>query len=725
MIDKLIDELEVKLKKEKLKYDKEILKECIEYADKIYGNSKRHKGETTLVHSIRVAEIVAGLKMGINPVYVAIMHEVTKFKGYKEEEVYALFGEDISEMVKDSSKLYLLNYAGQEEIEAENLRKMFMAIAKDVRVVIMKLADRLYNMRNMHEEPKDVQELKAKETMQVYAPIAHRLGMAAIKSELEDLSFSLLHPEEFKEIKETVEKRKEERQEHINVRIGEIKSELEKEGIVATIYGRPKFYYSIYRKMKKYNCSIDGLYDLYAVRIIVSSIKDCYTALGMIHELYKPMPGRFKDYIAVPKTNMYQSLHTTVFGKDNSLPFEVQIRTWDMHNVADYGVAAHFLYKEGKTKISESDEKLTWLRKTMELEKEYDSNSSDYGTLKTELFGDEVFVFTPKGEIKSLPKGSSPIDFAYQIHQHIGNTMVGARINGRMVPITTKLKNTDVVEIITSKTSTGPNLDWLKHVKTTGAKNKIVSFMKKQNRESNIERGLALFEKEINKQPFEKEELLKEKYITQMLDRFNVNTLEECYENIGFGVLSVKKIINKLVEEYSKEHKEEIQKIEMEKQNKEISKKKKTQAESDGIIVEGIDNCLVKFAKCCAPLPGDEIIGYITLGKGVSIHRSDCKNLTALNVSQRQINVMWREKVKVNYNAALRVKANDRIGIAMEVLKKVQDNKINLVSFNARPTEDKECIIDLTISIGGVDELQKVMKEIRKVDSVFDVRRAK
>lgn len=710
------------LDKEKVKYDLDMINQSIEYADKIYGDSKRHKGELTLDHSIKVATIVAGLKIGINPVYAAIMHEITKFEKYNEEEVEMLFGKDVSEMVKDCKKLYLLNYSGQEKVEAENLRKMFMAIAKDIRVVIIRLADRLYNMRNMAEESKDVQVLKAKETLQVYAPIAHRLGMSSIKSELEDISFSILHPEEFESIKNEIEKIKEERQEHINLRIKEIKEALEKEKIEATIYGRPKAYYSIWRKTKKYNCSIAGLYDLYAVRIIVNSIKDCYTALGIIHEKYKPMPGRFKDYIAVPKTNMYQSLHTTVFGTENTLPFEVQIRTWDMHNIADYGVAAHFLYKEGKSKISTSDEKLTWLRKTIELEKEYEENGEDYEQLKTELFGDEVFVFTPKGEIKSLPKGSTPIDFAYLIHQHIGNSMVGAKINGKMVPITTKLKNTDIVEVVTSKTAKGPNLDWLKHVKTSSAKNKIVSFMKKQDKEINIERGEELFEKEIARQPFEKEALMKDKYVKAMLEKYNFNTIEDAYENLGFGVLSVKKVVNKLVEEYSKENITEVEKVELAKENK-VERKAKN--DTDGIVVEGIDNCLVKLARCCSPLPGDDIVGYISAGKGVSVHRADCKNLEALNIRDRRINVSWREKAKVSYQTVLRVKANDRAGVAMEVLKKAQENKIGVANFNARQTSDRECIMDMTVTIETIEELQKLMKEIRKVDSVFEVKRAK
>ena len=724
MTNQLIDELFNTLDKEKLRYDKDTINKCVEYAIKIYGDSKRHQGETTIDHSIKVATIVAGLKIGINPVYAAIMHEITKFEKYNKEEVDAKFGVDVSDMITDASKLYLLNYNGQEKLEAENLRKMFLAIAKDIRVVIIRLADRLYNMRNIKEEPEEVQILKAKETMQIYAPIAHRLGMSAIKSELEDISFSILHPVEFSHIKEEIEKIKDKRQEHINLRIQEIKDELDKENIVAKIYGRPKTYYSIFRKMRKYSCTIDGLYDLYAVRIIVNSIKDCYTALGMIHEKYKPMPGRFKDYIAVPKTNMYQSLHTTVFGIDNSLPFEVQIRTWDMHNVADYGVAAHFLYKEGKTKSSDGDEKLTWLRKTIELEKEYEEyGEEDYEQLKTELFGDEVFVFTPKGEIKSLPKGATPIDFAYLIHQHIGNSMVGAKINGKMVPITTKLKNTDIVEVVTSKTAKGPNLDWLKHVKTASAKNKIVSFMKKQDKEVNIERGEALFEKEFSRQSVSKDSLMKDKYIKLMLERFNFNTLEDAYENIGFGVITAKKLVNKLVEEYTKEHKEEIEKIKLEKEAK--TQNIKSANDSDGIVVEGIDNCLVKLAKCCSPIPGDEIIGYISIGNGVSVHRADCKNLQALNIAERKINVSWKEKSKVSYNTNLRIKANDRTGVAMEVLKKAQDSKILVVGFNARQTTDKECIIEMMVRIESAEELQKLMKEIRKVDSVFDVRRAK
>ena len=719
-VENICEDLIDKLHEEKLKYDAAKLKYAFDYAIKIYGDTKRYKGETTFAHAVHVAEIVAGLKIGVEPVYAAILHEVTKFKEYKYEDIEKNMGEEVATLVKDASKLYLLNYDGQQEIEAENLRKMFMAIAKDIRVVIIKLADRLYNMRNIYEENEEYQRLKANETMQVYAPIAHRLGMNQIKSELEDISFSILNPTEHERIRKIVDKNKEERQAYINNRIEEIRKLLEKEKIKATIYGRPKTLYSIYRKTKMNNCGVEDLFDLYAIRVIVNSIKDCYTVLGIIHEKYKPMPGRVKDYIAVPKTNMYQSLHTTLFGNEDATPFEVQIRTWDMHNVADYGVAAHFLYKEGKTKMSASDEMLTWLRKTMEFEQEL-GPKGNFSDLKVELFGDEVFVFTPKGEIKSLPKGSTPIDFAYQIHQHIGNTMVGAKINGKMVPITTKLKNTDIVEIITSKNSSGPKHDWIKVVKTSAAKNKIVSFLKKQNKEINVEKGKEILEKEILKTGINADELLQDEYLNIVIEKLKFKDAEECYENIGFGIHSSKKVLNKLLEEYNEKNniQAEVETVEI----VETTKQKNSNAE--GVDVEGIDNCLVKYAKCCNPLPGDEIVGYITFGKGVSVHRKDCPNLTGIYMNERRIGVKWKEKANIAYQTEVIIKANDRTGISMEVLKLLQDMKVRIHGFTAKDTEARTCIITVKIEINSVAELQKIIKTLRKIDSVYEVKRAK
>lgn len=713
--ERLFGELIGTLDEQKLTFDPILIKRAFDYTQKIYGDAKRYRGESTFSHAVHVAQIVAKLKIGIESVYAAILHEVPKFDRYTNKDVEDLFGKEVAGLIKDSSNLYLLNYDGQQDVEAEKLRKMFMAIAKDIRVVIIKLADRLYNMRNIYEESEEEQKLKATETMHIYAPIAHRLGMSEVKSELEDISFSIIYPVEYEKIRNAVELGKDERKEYINYRIEQIREILEKEKINATIYGRPKFYYSIYKKTKKNNCTVEDLFDLYAIRVIVDSVKDCYSVLGIIHQNFKPMPGRFKDYIAVPKTNMYQSLHTTLFGEGKA-PFEVQVRTWDMHNVAEYGVAAHFLYKEGATKMSESDELLNWIRKTLEMEQQMGDGL--FEDVKVELFGDEVFVFTPKGEIKSFPKGASTIDFAYSIHQHIGESMVGAKINRRIVPITTKLKNTDVVEIITSKTSGGPKLDWLKSVKTGTAKNRIVSYLKKQSKESNIAKGQESFEKEIAKSGISLGELMQSKYVKPMLDTNNYKTIEELYENVGFGVLSVKKAANKLLDEYRAQNK-----IDEKKQEFNVSAKNKSNF--DGVEVQGIDDCLVKFAKCCNPIPGDEIVGYISYGKGVSIHRADCPNLNGINISERKINVRWKVKENIDYDAKIIVMANDRQNLGLDILKLLQEQKVRITGFTARTTKDKGCVIDVSIGTSSVEELQKVIKNIRKIDSVFEVKRAK
>lgn len=711
----LYQELIDVLNGEKLQYDEELLKRIFEYANNVYKDSKRYRNESTFSHALHVAEIVAKLKIGIVSVYAALLHEVPKFESYNASEFEKLFGGEIANLVKDSSELYLLNYDGQKEAEAEKLRKMFMAIAKDIRVVIMKLADRLYNMRNIYEEPESFQRLKANETMHVYAPIAQRLGMSEVKSELEDISFNILNHEEYERIRQIVEVEKGTRQEYINKRIQEIKVMLEKENIKATIYGRPKYYYSIFKKTKKNNCRVEDLFDLYAIRIIVDSVKECYEVLGIIHQNYKPMPGRFKDYISVPKTNMYQSLHTTLFG-DGEAPFEIQIRTWKMHEVAEYGVAAHFLYKEGSSSMTATDEKLTWIRKTLELEQEMGDGKFD--EIKGELFGDEVFVFTPKGEIKSFPKGSTTIDYAYSIHQHIGEKMIGAKINGKMVPIVTKLKNSDVIEIVTSKTSSGPKLDWLKSVKTTSAKNKIQAYIKKQGKELNREKGEELFEKETIKQGLVIDKVLEEKNIKVMLDKLNFKTLEDCFEAIGTGAITPKRVINKLVEDIRKEDSVTITPVNKPKRNAKS-------LVNDGIEVKGISDCLVKFARCCNPLPGDSIVGYITIGKGVSVHRADCPNLVSLDIAQRRIDVNWKSENKALYAAKIIVTANDRTGITVDILKLLQENKIKILGFTGKTMPNNSCEVDISLEVNSVDNLQKVIKEIKKIDSVYDVKRAK
>ena len=715
------DFLENIMNENQIKYDKEVLDKVANYGEKVYANKKRISGKTVMSHTLGVAKYIASLKLDDNSVYAAFLHEVIKFEEHDEKELKKIVDKEVIEMVNTISKLSYFNFKHGTEVHLEILRKMFMAIAKDIRTVIIKLADRLYNMQNISEVDEKTRQEMAKESLSIYAPIAHRLGMSQIKSELEDISFRILYPEEYQEIKKEIDQKKKQREEYIKNRIEEITNALKKENIECTIYGRPKHFYSIYKKMKMKNCRADDLFDLLAIRVIVNSVKDCYTVLGIVHDMYKPMPGRFKDYIAVPKTNMYQSLHTTVFGED-AKPFEIQIRTWDMHKVADYGIAAHFSYKEKTSKISEADKKLVWLRQTLEMQKELSDTNENLNKMKVELFGEEVFVFTPKGEIKALPKGSTPIDFAYSIHQKIAEQMVGAKVNSRMVPIYTKLENTDIVEIVTSKSAKGPNTDWLKYVKTSSAKNKISAYLKKQGKEENIIKGKELFEKQLRKQKYSKELLLNEEILNVALKKFNFNTLEDAYENIGFGSISAVKIVNKIVdlfiEKNSKE--EDIKKI-----PQKASKTKNKNSNNDLVNVENIDNCLVKFAKCCSPIPGDEIVGYITYSNGVSIHRKDCANLNSLDIDTRRINVSWKDKIKADFTTKVKILANNRDSIVSDVLAKLKEIKVDIIEMNTKLNDSKEIEIDVVVKISDTLKLQELIKKVRKIDSVFDIRRVK
>lgn len=715
------DFLENIMNENQIKYDKEVLDKVANYGEKVYANKKRISGKTVMSHTLGVAKYIASLKLDDNSVYAAFLHEVIKFEEHDEKELKKIVDKEVIDMVNTISKLSYFNFKHGTEVHLEILRKMFMAIAKDIRTVIIKLADRLYNMQNISEVDEKTRQEMAKESLSIYAPIAHRLGMSQIKSELEDISFRILYPEEYQEIKKEIDQKKKQREEYIKNRIEEITNALKKENIECTIYGRPKHFYSIYKKMKMKNCRADDLFDLLAIRVIVNSVKDCYTVLGIVHDMYKPMPGRFKDYIAVPKTNMYQSLHTTVFGED-AKPFEIQIRTWDMHKVADYGIAAHFSYKEKTSKISEADKKLVWLRQTLEMQKELSDTNENLNKMKVELFGEEVFVFTPKGEIKALPKGSTPIDFAYSIHQKIAEQMVGAKVNSRMVPIYTKLENTDIVEIVTSKSAKGPNTDWLKYVKTSSAKNKISAYLKKQGKEENIIKGKELFEKQLRKQKYSKELLLNEEILNVALKKFNFNTLEDAYENIGFGSISAVKIVNKIVdlfiEKNSKE--EDIKKI-----PQKASKTKNKNSNNDLVNVENIDNCLVKFAKCCSPIPGDEIVGYITYSNGVSIHRKDCANLNSLDIDTRRINVSWKDKIKADFTTKVKILANNRDSIVSDVLAKLKEIKVDIIEMNTKLNDSKEIEIDVVVKISDTLKLQELIKKVKKIDSVFDIRRVK
>ena len=600
-------------------------------------------------------------------------------------------------------------------------------MGKDIRVILIKLADRLHNMRTLKYLKRERQIANARETMDLYAPLANRLGMYSLKWELEDLAFKYLEPEEYREIVEGLDEKREERLAFIEKIKGQIKLELKMQRINAEITGRAKHIYSIYRKMQRDGVGLDQVYDLYALRIIVNSVKDCYAALGVVHDLYNPMPGRFKDYISIPKANMYQSLHTTLIGPKGT-PFEVQLRTWDMHRIAEYGIAAHWAYKEAnkvkKTTVKVEEDKLSWLRETLDWQKDMQDPQEFLNTLKTELFEDEVYVFTRNGDIKVLPKGSTTIDFAYCVHTDIGNRMTGAKINGKMMPIITKLNNGDIIEIITTDTPKGPSRDWLKFVQSSSAKTKILQWFKREDREENIEKGKELLQKEIKRIGMKEEDLYKQKYIDSAMERYKYNNINDMYSAVGFGTISAGKIISKLLYEYRQEHEEEN----IEEKLEELTNKRKEHKKNakSGVIVKGIDNCLVKFSKCCNPLPGDEIIGYVTKGRGVTIHRIDCVNVKELFQEEaRIIDVEWCKEEKATYKVDIEIHSNDRDGLVADIAKEMGNLKAVMLVINSKVKKDRIVVTEMTLEVDGVEELNKIIKALRKIDSVYEVKRKK
>ena len=582
-------------------------------------------------------------------------------------------------------------------------------------------------MRTLKYLARDRQIAIATETADLYAPLANRLGIYSLKWELEDLSFKYLYPDEYKEIVDGIDKKREERLQFIELIEEQIGEKLKEQKIDAEITGRAKHLYSIYRKMKRDNKTLDQIYDLFALRILVNSVKDCYAALGVVHELYNPMPGRFKDYISVPKPNMYQSLHTTLIGPKGT-PFEVQIRTWDMHRIAEFGIAAHWAYKEAsknkKSNVVVQEDKLAWLRESLEWQKDMQDPQEFLKTLKTELFEDEVYVFTPKGQIKVLPNGATPIDFAYSVHAEIGHRMTGCKINSKMMPIVTKLNNGDIVEIITSDQAKGPSRDWLKFVKSSSAKNKIQQWFKKNEREENIVKGRDLIEKEIKRIGMSYTVLFKNEYVQVALDRYKFATVDDMYSAVGFGAISSSKIIAKMLEAYKKDNQDE----ELEKTIEELSntKTKSSSVSKTGIIVKGIDNCLVRFSKCCNPVPGDEIIGFITRGRGVSIHRRDCENVDDLiNQKDRIIEVYWSKENTSAYNVEIQVLANDRSGLLADIIKEISNSKCKLMAVDSKAHKDRTAETNVTIEVENLDVLNTVVKALRKIDSVYEVNRKK
>ena len=726
--NKTIYDVIKRMKMNKRKVNTALIQKAYNFAAEHHKGQKRMSGEDYIIHPLNVAYILADLQMDDSTICAALLHDVVEDTDVTNEDIVKNFGEEIAEMVAGVTKLSKIQYVTIKEEQVENYRKMFLAMGKDIRVILIKLADRLHNMRTLSNLKRDRQIANAKETMELYAPLANRLGIYSLKSELEDLAFRYLYPEEYRELVMSIEKKREERIEFINKIMNEIRVALKKQKIVAEVTGRAKHLYSIYRKMQRDNITIDQVYDLFALRIIVNSVKDCYAALGVVHDLYTPMPGRFKDYIAVPKPNMYQSIHNTLIGPKGT-PFEVQVRTWDMHRVAEYGIAAHWAYKEAnkfkKSNVVVTEDKLAWLRETLEWQKDMQDPDEFLKTLKTELFEDEVYVFTPKGEIKTLPRDATPIDFAYTIHAEVGHKMVGCKINSKMMPIVTPLKSGDIVEIITSDTAKGPSREWLKIVKSASAKTKRQQWFKKTEREENIEKGKDILDKEIKKIGMSHSDLFKPEWIQVVLNRYNYNSVEDMYASIGFGGISPNKIITRLLEEYKKEHEEDV--IEEKIQELVTEAPRKNSAPKSGVSVKGIDNCLVKFSKCCNPVPGDDIIGYITKGRGVSIHRKDCTNLKdLLSEEERIIEVEWYdEKEKAEYNVDIQVLANDRTGLLADVVKEITSKKINIMGVNTKTSKDRIATIDVTLEVQDIEQLNQIIKQIRKVDSVYEVTRKK
>lgn len=707
-----------------------IVAKAYNYAEMAHSNAQRRfSGERYFVHPYNVALILADLHVDVQTIAAGLLHDVVEDTEITNDDIKREFGEEIASMVDGVTKLSMVKYRNKEERQAESLRKMIIAMSKDIRVVIIKLADRLHNIRTLQYMPKEKQYQKAMETIEIYAPIANRLGIASIKWELEDLSLKYVDPEGYEDLVKKVKEKSEKRKEYISHIISIISEKLGDAGIHAEIKGRPKSLYSIYKKMYFKHKTFEQIYDLIAVRIIVDSIKDCYGALGTVHTLWKPVPGRFKDYIAMPKPNMYQSLHTTVIGPDGE-PFEIQIRTLEMHRTAEYGIAAHWKYKEGIDGETNYEEKLNWLRQMLEWQQETNDPVEFMETLKIDLYADEVFVFTPKGEVVNLPTGSTPIDFAYRVHSAVGNRCVGAKVNGRIVPLDTKLKTGDQVEILTSPLSVGPSRDWLKIAASSQARAKIRKFFKEKDKDFNVEKGKELVEREIKKQGFPVTDLLKDDWVKFVAEKYNMNTADNLYAAVGNGGITENQVVSRLKLLYLEKNKGriELEKIEnLEKNTGLFKAPSKSEKHASGVIIKGIDNVKVRFSKCCNPVPGDAIVGYITRGRGVSIHRADCTNIHDLNDSEdeRIIEVEWDKEKEATFISELQIKALDRPGLLHELTNLYTDAKLNAVSLNLRVNKEKVAIVDIGFEIKETKQIEDLMKKIKKLDGVLEVYRNK
>ena len=717
----MIEKLKNKITQYYKDADLSLVEKAYNLAYSAHKEQKRVSGEDYINHPVAVAYILADLQLDISTIIAGILHDVIEDTPYTYEDIKKEFGEEIAILVDGVTKLGKLDFVSREEQQAENLRKMLIAMAKDIRVILIKLADRLHNMRTMKHMPPSKQKEKAKETVEIFAPIAHRLGISKIKWELEDLSLRYLDPEGYYSLVNKVATKRREREKYIQDVIDTLNKELDEIDIVTDIQGRPKHFYSIYSKMVFKDKEFGQIFDLIAVRIIVDTIKDCYGVLGIVHTLWKPIPGRFKDYIAMPKVNMYQSLHTTVIGPKGD-PVEIQIRTWEMHKTSEYGIAAHWKYKAGKNSTDNFERKLTWLRQLMEMQGDLSDSREFIETLKIDLFTDEVFVFTPKGDVINLPKGSSPIDFAYTIHSAIGNQCVGAKIDGKIVPLDYELQNGNIVEVLTSLNSSGPSRDWLHIVKSSQARNKIRQWFKKEKRDENIQKGKEVLEKEVRRQGYQYSKLFKTEWIEKILKKFNYNSIGDIYAAVGYGGLTINQVLFPLKEEYNKVYGNVKNKDNLNLKQFKKSFKEKT-AILNGVQVSGFRDMAVRFSKCCNPVPGDEIIGYITRGRGVSIHRSDCTNIINLGGTERLVDVSWENDVSVNYQAELQIKAKDQQGLISNVSNVLSETKTPVTAMNARTTKNGIAYINLTVEVKGAEELEKLLKGFNKIKGVISTHR--
>ncbi len=717
--------------------DNSVIEKAYRVADKAHAQQKRKSGEPYIIHPLCVAIILADLEMDKETLVAAILHDVVEDTVMTLDELRSEFGDEVALLVDGVTKLTQLSWSADKvELQAENLRKMFLAMAKDIRVILIKLADRLHNMRTLQFQTPEKQKEKARETLDIYSPIAHRLGISKIKVELDDLSLKYLEPEVYKDLSEKISLRKEAREAFVDSIVREVRSHMETAGIQAKVDGRVKHFFSIYRKMVNQNKTLDQIYDLFAVRIIVDSVKDCYAALGVIHELYKPIPGRFKDYIAMPKPNMYQSLHTTLISSSGQ-PFEIQIRTYEMHRTAEYGIAAHWKYKEsgsGQIAAGSEEAKLSWLRQILEWQRDTDDSKEFLSLIKSDLnlFSDTVYCFTPSGDVKNLPSGSTPIDFAYSIHSAVGNKMVGARVNGKLVNIDYVIQNGDRIEIITSQNSKGPSRDWLSLVKSTQAKNKINQWFKNELKEDNILRGKELLDRYCKAKGINYSEISKPEYMEKVMTRYAFRDWDSVLASIGHGGLKEGQVINKMLEEKAKKQKKEItdasilnELTDMTGKPPEIAGKSKS-----GIVVKGIHDLAVRFSRCCNPVPGDEIVGFVTRGRGISIHRTDCVNMINLPEDERSrlIDAEWQkpetDSGSATYSTEIKVYANNRIGLFVDISKVFTERQIDIKSMNVRTTKQGMATIIMTFDIHGVEELNRLTDKIRQIESVLDIERS-